>query len=76
MANRPANSRTKAGLEPEQNGEGTREENFLVNLFEENGRRIRLRNYTPPKSDQKFSADYSYFGLTVRIGELNVARIP
>jgi hypothetical protein len=29
-----------------------------VNLYEEDGCRTRRRNYTPPKSDQKFSADY------------------
>jgi putative NIF3 family GTP cyclohydrolase 1 type 2 len=30
-----------------------------VNLFEEDGCRTSRRNYTPPKSNQKFSADYS-----------------
>jgi hypothetical protein len=48
----------KPRLEPEQDGDGTREENSSVNLFEVDGRRTRRRNYTPPKSDQKFSADY------------------
>ncbi|KAA0257460.1 MAG: hypothetical protein EDM79_19985, partial [Chloroflexi bacterium] len=57
--NRQANSRTRSGCGPEQDGERRREENLSVNLFEEDGSRTIRRNFTPPKSDQIFSADYT-----------------
>jgi hypothetical protein len=33
-----------------------------VNLFEEDGLKIRRRNYTPRESDQKFTVDYNLNG--------------
>jgi len=40
-----------------------------LKVFEEDGSRIRPRNYTPPRSDQKFSATSTFDAIKNKLGE-------